>query len=349
MTDWERTVGAGVLDPAAEEIPVPDPSGDAEGNPDVVAAALQLAVRLGSSLPAPGGGATLRLWDALSRIAAQDLTTVRVIEPHLDAVTILAQAGMTTDQLGADERATWGVFAAEGAGVRLTATAAGQEWVLEGSKPWCSLAGRLSHALVTAWISPTERQLFAVDLAHPGVAVTDAGWASLGLAEIPSLPVTFTQVPAIAVGAGDWYLTRPGFWWGGMAVAACWYGGAAAVATRLLPRLGRIPDQVALMHLGAADIALSTARVALQQAADEVDGNDPHPEITSRRVRAVVRRAADEILTRTARATGPAPLALDADHAHRVADLSLYIRQEHAERDLAALGTALLPAETDDL
>jgi hypothetical protein len=55
------------------------------------------------------------------------------------------------------------------------------------------------------------------------------------------------------------------------------------------------------------------------------------------------------MVTRTARATGPAPLALDADHAHRVADLSIYIRQEHAERDLAALGSALLPADDDEL
>jgi alkylation response protein AidB-like acyl-CoA dehydrogenase len=337
-----------VLDPTAEQIHVPDSPTD-QGPGDAVATALMLAVQLGSRLPQPGGGSTLRLWDALSRIAAQSLTTARVIEPHLDARAILAQANLSCDQVGAGDEATWGVFAAEGAGVRLTATDDGGQWLLEGSKPWCSLAGRLSHALVTAWTSPTERRLFAVDLAHPGVAVTEAGWASLGLAEIPSLPVTFTQVPALAVGAGQWYLTRPGFWWGSMAVAACWYGGAAAVATRLLPRLGRIPDQVALMHLGAADTALSTARVALQRAAAEVDGTDPHPEITARRVRAAVRRTADEMVTRTARATGPAPLALDADHAHRVADLSIYIRQEHAERDLAALGSALLPADDDEL
>ena len=42
---------------------------------------------------------------------------------------------------------------------------------------------------------------------------------------------------------------------------------------------------------------------------------------------------------------GPAPLAFDADHARRTADLRLYIRQHHGARDDAALGAAVLEAE----
>jgi hypothetical protein len=38
------------------------------------------------------------------------------------------------------------------------------------------------------------------------------------------------------------------------------------------------------------------------------------------------------------RALGPAPLATDREHAQRVADLTVYLRQHHAERDLARLG-----------
>ncbi|MCY7289624.1 MAG: acyl-CoA dehydrogenase, partial [Cryobacterium sp.] len=40
----------------------------------------------------------------------------------------------------------------------------------------------------------------------------------------------------------------------------------------------------------------------------------------------------------------PAPLAFDARHAGRVADLQLYARQHHAERDDAALGRRLREA-----
>ena len=50
------------------------------------------------------------------------------------------------------------------------------------------------------------------------------------------------------------------------------------------------------------------------------------------------------MLATAARALGPGPLAHDADHARHVADLEVYVRQHHGERDLAALG-ALLAAD----
>jgi len=43
---------------------------------------------------------------------------------------------------------------------------------------------------------------------------------------------------------------------------------------------------------------------------------------------------------------GPGPLATDEDHARRVADLELYLRQWHAERDQAALGEDVLRADS---
>ena len=61
-------------------------------------------------------------------------------------------------------------------------------------------------------------------------------------------------------------------------------------------------------------------------------------ELIARRARAVVETAVDEVIVRTGRALGPTPLVLDAEHARRLADLTIYVRQSHAERDLAALG-----------
>jgi hypothetical protein len=80
----------------------------------------------------------------------------------------------------------------------------------------------------------------------------------------------------------------------------------------------------------------------LMTAAASVDA-EPHSERTeliARRVRAVVEHAVDQSIVRTGRALGPGPLALDARHAQHVADLTMYVRQSHAERDLAALGRA---------
>ncbi len=59
-------------------------------------------------------------------------------------------------------------------------------------------------------------------------------------------------------------------------------------------------------------------------------------------VRHLVERAATDVLDRFGRATGPALLAFDAAVARRHAELTLYIRQCHAERDLEAIGRLIV-------
>jgi hypothetical protein len=49
-----------------------------------------------------------------------------------------------------------------------------------------------------------------------------------------------------------------------------------------------------------------------------------------------------EVLSLVGHTLGPAPLAFDETHARRVADLEIYVRQHHAERDLADLGNRLI-------
>ncbi|MDQ6648856.1 MAG: acyl-CoA dehydrogenase, partial [Actinomycetota bacterium] len=44
------------------------------------------------------------------------------------------------------------------------------------------------------------------------------------------------------------------------------------------------------------------------------------------------------VLDRVGRALGAGPLCLDPVQAQRAADLPVYLRQSHAERDLAGLG-----------
>ncbi|UZN03902.1 acyl-CoA dehydrogenase [Cellulomonas sp. S1-8] len=302
----------------------------------------------------PGAGATAALWSTLASLAAHDLGVARAVEPHLDALAIRDQAG-----LPADDSRTWGVFAAEGPGVRLDARradgAAGTDdpggtpgWLLTGVKPWCSLADRLDSALVTAHLPDGGRALFAADLTTAGVTLVEAPWAARGLAEIPSTPVAFDAVPATPVGAPGWYLERPGFWWGGVGVAACWYGGAVGLARALWRRATTDDDRLVAMHLGAVDAALQDARRALAEAARVVDGDldaGVPGSVVAKRVRATVARTCEDVLTRVGHALGPAPLALDPEHAKRVADLQVYVRQQHAERDDASLGATLAGRE----
>ncbi len=304
-----------------------------------VPAALSFALEAGATLPLVGGGDTPHLWSVLATVAAADLTVARALEPHLDALAILGQADVPADA------GTWGVFAAEGPGVPLRAVLDATSYTLSGRKHWCSLAGRLDHALVSAWVGE-ERRLFAVDLHDPGVAPVAGTWVARGLADVDSGPVDFDRVPAVPVGEAGWYLDRPGFAWGGLGVAAIWYGGAVGVARRLLSAAGRrAPDQVGLMHLGAVDGSLHAARCALAEAAAAVDAGGllgTHGARAALRVRQVVATAAEDVLRRAAHGLGPGPLATDEEHARRVADLELYLRQWHAERDQAALGDLLL-------
>jgi alkylation response protein AidB-like acyl-CoA dehydrogenase len=311
-----------------------------------VALGLEVAAKYGDQLPVPGRGATAVRWALLAEVAAADLTAARILEAHSDALAILAETAAAREHSQARPGGTWGVFAAEGPGVRLDGTNGPSGWRLTGTKPWCSLGGALDHALVTAHAGP-QRRLFAVDLHDPSVhADPPSGWAARGLRNVPSGPVHFEATPACPVGGPGWYLTRPGFAWGGLGVAACWYGGAHALSQTLrAAAAGRHPDDLLSMQVGAADVAMHGAAASLLEAArlvDDADSGDRRAvPLLALRVRSVVADAAERVIAHVAHALGPAPLAFDEEHARRVADLQIYIRQHHAERDLATLGRLL--------
>lgn len=305
--------------------------------PTTISEALELALCLGHDWRGPGNGRTQAEWQTLVRLAAHDLQAARAIEPHLDAVSILRQAGEGAPDV------RYGVFAAEGPASTLVAQLGPNGWILTGSKPWCSLADTLDRALVTAAVEGGSR-LFDVDLRHQGVTVTQGTWHATGLTRIPSGPVDFQAVPARPLGNPGWYARRPGFAWGGAGVAACWYGGILALANDLRSLLHERSPETAVAHLGAVDEMLTAARLALAECASLADAGAPG-RIPAKRARGIVARAAEEIIHRSGRALGPGPLALDADHARRVADLDIYVRQHSVDRERVSLGRAALEAE----
>jgi hypothetical protein len=96
------------------------------------------------------------------------------------------------------------------------------------------------------------------------------------------------------------------------------------------------------MQLGQLDGMVQSARRALAEAATLVDANRTgDASILAKRVRSAVAESCEAVLTLAGHTLGPAPMALDATHAKRVADLQLYIRQHHAEKDDASLGMSL--------
>jgi hypothetical protein len=175
------------------------------------------------------------------------------------------------------------------------------------------------------------------------LAPVPGSWPATGMAGSDTLDVDFGDVLAQPVGAPGAYIERPGFAHGGVGVAACWYGGARAVGRTLLAAAERRDvGPHALAHLGAVDIVLCSVRKALDGAADEIDADPTDLKATGRlralRVRALADAVAAEVMDRVGRALGAGPLCLDGAHSRRVADLTVYIRQHHAERSLAELG-----------
>lgn len=308
-------------------------------------AALGRVVATGAAAPLPGEE-TAALWRLLAGSASEDVAFGRMLEPHLDALAILAQArgaGVDVDEalrsVGAGSSSSWGVFAAEGGDEPVRAQERRGAWTLTGVKPWCSLAGVLSHALVTAWVGD-ERALFAIDLRGPGVAAAEGPWHARGLPQIVSAPIELRDVPAAAIGGPGWYLRRPGFSWGGMSVAAVWWGGAGPLVDALRRAAGREgADQVARVAAGRADALHWAAGRALEHAAARIDAGAAATEakLLAARTRAVVAEAVRQILDLERRTLGPGPVVADEAHARRVADLELYVRQDHGDRDLARL------------
>jgi alkylation response protein AidB-like acyl-CoA dehydrogenase len=291
-------------------------------------------------LPLPGSGRTGQRWAKLAAFTECDVVAGRLAEAHADACAILAELDAPSPQ----HDQLWGVWAAEAPDAVVVADGGGDEVRLSGVKAWCSGAGLCTHALVTARRPDDTRGLYAVDLGVPAVTSLESGWHHPGMSASDTRSVCFQGAPATSIGAAGRYLQRPGFWHGAIGVAACWLGGARAVAAPLYRAVGdehgsAAHDVHAHAHLGTIDAALAAAEAVLWWAAANVDARPADDaELIARRVRAVVEHAVDEAISRTGRALGPGPLVGDAEHAQRVLDLEVYVRQSHAERDLAALG-----------
>ncbi|MGQ4516601.1 acyl-CoA dehydrogenase [Streptomyces sp. DW26H14] len=289
-------------------------------------------------VPLPGSGRTAERFLVLYGLGREDLCVARLVEGHLDAVAILDEVAGPRVEPG--ER--WGVWAAQPPGPGLGARRVDGRWVLDGLKPYCSGAHSCTHALVTA-DSGEGRRLFAVRVAQPGVRPVPGSWRAIGMAGSDTPDVEFTGVEGTPVGEVDAYLRRPGFQHGGIGVAACWLGGARAVAETLYASARRrTHDAIAAAHLGAVDMLLSSASTVLERAAEDIDA-DPldalgGARMRSLRVRALAELVCTQVLDHVGRATGAGPLCHDPRHARAAADLAVYVRQHHAERNLAELG-----------
>ncbi|MEO7335303.1 MAG: acyl-CoA dehydrogenase, partial [Caldimonas sp.] len=307
------------------------------------ARALDALVEQGrDDLPLPGAGATLQRWQALAAVGAHDLSLAKLFEGHTDALAILAEVDAGADR---PRGSTWGVWAAESPrGRAVLTTGPDGRCTLDGIKLWCSGAGHVSHGLLTAWHAAGRGpQLVRVSMQQPGIVIDASGWNSVGMAGAASVDLSFDNVACDRVGGLGDYLARPGFWQGGAGVAACWHGGAVHLAQALHRTLAGQPaaerGAFRLAALGKIDLALQRSAAMLRAAAHWIDAH-PHEDASAvaLRVRLGAEDAARLVLDEAGRALGAAPFCRDAAFARAAADLPVFVRQSHAERDFAALG-----------
>ena len=325
-----------------------DALADMDPGTDAASALRQLVDQGLDQLPLPGSGHTLDRWRALSVIAQHDLSLAKLYEGHTDALAILAELDASDRS---PEGAIWGVWAAEAPEGRTGIASDGNGRLLvNGRKCWCSGATHVSHALVTGWHPDGQApQLIGLALDQPGIVVHADEWHGVGMAGSPPVDVVFENARARRIGEVGDYLARPGFWHGGGGVAACWYGGASTLATTLhrsvvaTARSARDPFRLAA--IGKVDLALHAAAWQLREAAEWIDR---HPLAGASKVvlraRLAAEEAARQVLDQAGRALGARPFCRDDRFARAAADLPVFVRQSHAERDLMALGERVLAA-----
>ncbi|GAY08023.1 acyl-CoA dehydrogenase family protein [Pseudonocardia sp. N23] len=329
-----------------DRTPPPAASGPAGDPPSAVPQLRALLAEGTADLPAPGSGATPARWAALARWGRTDLSLARLGEGHADAVAILAEAGREPVP-----GATYGVWAARSGGTGAVLTGGPGSWRLQGRVRFCSGAHGLDRALVVALTADGAR-VADVALDRAGVHRVPGTWETVGMARSDSVDVELDDVPVgddALVGGPRWYTARPGFWHGGAGVAAVWLGGAAGVLDDLRTALLETdPDEHRLALFAELHAHLAACDALLSATASEIDDTPAAPHRDAAwTVRAAVELACRRVLDVAPRLAGVAALTRGGPLAGRLADLGVYVRQHHGERDLAALGAAVLATDGD--
>lgn len=317
-------------------MPHDGPAGD-DGAERVIARAREVLVEAGE-VPLPGAGRTADRWGMLIDVATEDLSLARIVEGHLDAVAILAEL----DGSAATSGELLGVWAARPEALIAQPTAGG--WVLDGTKPFCSGSTLLDTVLVAA-ASSSGHLLLRVGTS--GLSAVPGTWSPLGMAATRSETMVFDDVvvagDAVIGGPGD-YVGRPGFGHGGCGVAACWWGGGAALLADLRNAAADRPDDMALADLARAAMAVAGAGHALRAAAATIDEAPLDADVAllaAASTRVAVAEAARTVVAAAGRHLGTSVLGVDRSVTGRVADLTTYLTQ-HREATAADLGRRLL-------
>ncbi|MEX0604394.1 MAG: hypothetical protein WD623_01935 [Marinobacter sp.] len=293
-------------------------------------------------VPPMGEGHSITRLRFLTMVARRDLSLARLIEGHLDATQILREA-----QKPADSTKLYAIWASGGPSDSTVITGEPAVAKLNGSKSFCSGSDIVDRALLYVYES---NQLIDVDMrtaaARNYLQFEEGQWKSAAFSETHTWTVAFDDLPITPdnhVGGYKWYFDRPGFCLGALAPAACWAGGAMGLVDAVRDRT--LKDGHARAHLGAMVTSGCSMQSLLKWGAEQIDADPDNTSgsmfPTALVIRHHIERNCTDILDRFGRTLGPRPFVFETDNARRIAELNVYIRQCHAERDLEELGSYL--------
>lgn len=277
------------------------------------------------------------LVEALIALGRTDIPLARLTEGHVDALRILREAGCSPV-----EPALYAVWASRShaTGLRGHPGPGPDLWRVTGTLRFASGAGIVDRALVPVWLD--EEHSVLLDLPVRDWPFDEDAWHTRAMELSRSHQVTFADavLPGVQIGDVDYYLHRPGFFPGGIGVAAVWTGAAARVCDLLdaaVPAARRTPAQVT--RRGQIRTDLATAAAVCRAAGRECDaGIRGDGRALATECRSAVAAAVRRIVDQTRMVAGPAGLVYDENLTRAVDDLSLYVAQQNADSDAAYLG-----------
>ncbi len=302
----------------------------------------------------------------LLRIAGyRDLVFGRLFEGHGNALALIARCGTAAQRAAAARDArdghlfgVWNTQAADG--VRIVGEAEESDArerdrpsaFLAGRKTFCSGAGTVTRALVTAALPTGGSQMLLLPMDRIDVAVDRSFWEPLGMEASDSFAVAFDGVrlgPDAFVGTPGDYERAPWFLAGAARFVAVQAGGVGRLVDELAAFSANrhvASDGVPALRLGESVVAARTALLWVKECAAAWEAYDRAPHAANESAltetvdaaRAAVERAALDVLERAERNVGARGLLAPEPFAALVRDLRMYLRQPAP--DLAVLRVA---------
>ncbi|AKT50320.1 hypothetical protein ADJ73_01455 [Arsenicicoccus sp. oral taxon 190] len=288
---------------------------------------------------------------SLVALGRTDVPLGRLTEGHVDALRILRQADVPPAA-----GAVYAVWASRSHATGVQATPTDDGWLLSGTLRFASGVGMVDRALLPVWLDADRSVLLDLDVS--GWQGAADSWHTPAMVASRSLTVDVRDVQAARtaqVGPEGFYLGRPGFFPGGVGVAAVWAGCAARVAdltaraTAAAPpaparalRWGRVRTELAcaaaLLATAAEVLAAGEDDPAHDPAHDPARGAGGRGQELSTEVRSGVAGCARRVLAECHALAGPAGLAYDPELAQAILDADLYLAQQNRDADEGYLG-----------